>query len=60
LARIFGVALTVGLTVEQVENWPDVVEAVTSEDVLKAARAVLRPEASVTGVLLPSGDRQGS
>ena len=60
LARIFGVALTVGLTVEQVEAWPDAVQAVTAEDVLAAARAVLHDESSVTGTLLPAGDGQGS
>jgi zinc protease len=60
LARIFGVALTVGLTVEQVEAWPDEVQAVTAEDVLAAARAVLHSESSVTGVLLPADDGQGS
>ncbi len=60
LARIFGVALTVGLTVEQVEAWPDAVQAVTAEDVLAAARAVLHSESSVTGTLLPGDDGQGS
>jgi len=52
-ARIFGEALTAGLTVEDVEAWPDRIRAVTAAQVNAAARAVLVPEASVTGVLLP-------
>lgn len=52
-ARIFGVALTTGLTVEDVEAWPKLVDAVTREQVLAAARYVLDLRRSVTGYLLP-------
>jgi len=52
-ARAFGAALTSGETVADVEDWPDRIAAVTADDVIAAARAVLRPEASVTGRLLP-------
>ena len=55
LARRFGAALSVGLTVEDVERWPDHLRAVTPEDVKRAA-GLLRLEASVTGWLLgPDG-----
>ncbi len=60
LARIFGVALTIGLSVENVEGWPDAVQAVTAADVLAAARATLVKEASVTGLLLPAEAGEGS
>lgn len=53
LARIFGVAMTTGATVEEIEGWPDLVEAVTPEDVVGAARLVLKESQSVTGLLLP-------
>ena len=53
VARIFGVALTAGLSVADVEGWPELVESVTAEQVQAAARAVLVPARSVTGVLLP-------
>jgi zinc protease len=56
VARIFGNALSVGLTVADVESWPDDIGAVTTEQVNAAARAVLRPERSVTGMLLPNTD----
>ncbi|MFQ5785132.1 MAG: M16 family metallopeptidase [Alphaproteobacteria bacterium] len=52
-ARAFGEALTAGLAVEDVENWPERIAAVTVEQVNATARAVLRPETSVTGLLLP-------
>jgi zinc protease len=54
VANIFGTALSVGLRVEDVESWPERVAAVTRDRVMAAARAVLRLELSVTGILLPS------
>ena len=51
--RIFGRALTSGLTVEQVENWPNEVKSVTMDMVMGAGRAVLDKRRSVTGILLP-------
>jgi zinc protease len=52
-ARMFGVALTTGLTVEDVEAWPKLVDAVTRDQVLAAARHVFDLRRSVTGYLLP-------
>jgi zinc protease len=52
-ARTFGAALTSGLTVEDVEAWPTLVDAVTAEQVLAAARHVFDLRRSVTGHLLP-------
>jgi len=54
-ARAFGEALTAGLTVADVESWPERIAAVTPADVMAAARAVLRPATSVTGLLLGDG-----
>lgn len=53
-ARTFGSALTVGLSVEDIEAWPTRIAAVTPEQVHAAARHVLRRERSVTGLLLPA------
>lgn len=50
-ARKYGVALTSGLTVEDVQNWPDVLQSVTEDDILAVAREVLVPQTSVTGWL---------
>jgi zinc protease len=52
LARWYGAALTIGLTVEDVKNWPDRVARVTAEDVQKAARTWLDKKRSVTGFLV--------
>jgi zinc protease len=58
-ARQVGVALTSGLTLDDVRDWPGALEAVTAEDVVAAARAVFRPETSVTGWLLGTGEAVG-
>jgi zinc protease len=52
LARRYGEALTSGLTVADVEAWPDVLMAVTEEDVLAAAREVFDRDRAVTGWLM--------
>ncbi|MEM6489606.1 MAG: pitrilysin family protein [Pseudomonadota bacterium] len=51
LARLYGAALSVGLTVEDVAAWPGLVQAVTAEDVRRVAETYLVPERSVTGTL---------
>jgi zinc protease len=52
-ARVFGIALTTGSTVADVEAWSDSIGEVTLEQVNAAARAVLRLDHSATGILLP-------
>lgn len=52
IARRYGRALTTGLTVEDVKAWPEILQSVTGEDVIAAAREVLRLEHSVTGWLM--------
>ena len=59
LARQYGAALTIGLEIDDVTNWRDRLEAVTVEDVLAAARAVLVPERSVTGYLMKA-EKEGT
>ncbi len=57
LANIFGRALTVGQSVEDVLAWSDNIKAVTAEDVVEAARYVLQSQKSVVGLLLPEAAR---
>lgn len=52
IANRYGQALSSGLTVEDVQSWPDILQAVTPEDIMAAARLVLNREASVTGWLM--------
>ncbi len=50
-ARRYGAALTSGLTIEDVQAWPDVLQAVTPDDVMAAAEMVFDLRKSVTGFL---------
>ncbi|WP_299964914.1 pitrilysin family protein [uncultured Roseobacter sp.] len=52
IANRYGAALASGLTVEDVQAWPDILAAVTEEDIVAAARDVLDRRASVTGWLM--------
>lgn len=48
----YGQALTSGLTVADVKAWPDILQAVTAEDIMAAAREVFDRRASVTGWIM--------
>lgn len=50
----YGQGLSIGLGIEDVNDWPDILAAVTAEDVMAAAREVLDTDATVTGWLLPA------
>ncbi|MDF1802374.1 pitrilysin family protein [Thalassovita sp.] len=52
LANRYGRALTQGLTIQDVQEWPGILDAVTAKDVLSAARNVLDRRQSVTGWLM--------
>jgi zinc protease len=52
VANRYGRALAIGLTVEDVKVWPEVLDAVTADDIMQAAREVLDRRASVTGWLM--------
>ena len=54
IANRYGRALAIGLTVEDVQAWPDALQAVTEADIMAAARAIFREETSVTGYLMKS------
>ena len=54
LARRYGAALTSGLTVEDVQAWPELLQAVTAEDILAVAEEVLIPQTSVTMQVVPN------
>lgn len=53
LANRYGGALSIGLTVEDVKAWPDILSAVTEEDVMAAAQEIFSDtQNSVTGYVL--------
>ncbi|MCB1338609.1 MAG: insulinase family protein [Maritimibacter sp.] len=55
----YGEALTSGLTIADVKAWPEALQAVTPEDVMRVAQDVLQAPGSVTGWLEPE-DGEGS
>ena len=50
-ARQYGVGLSVGLSVDEIDDWIDALEAVTPEQVIEAANLLLDRKSSVTGYL---------
>ena len=58
LAHRYGMALASGLTVQDVQAWPDLLQAVTAEDVMAAAKTVLDRRQAVTGWLQTEGAAQ--
>ncbi len=52
MARWYGAALTTGLAVDQVTNWPDRIRAVTADAVNAAAKTWLDKRRSATGYLI--------
>lgn len=52
IANRYGQALTSGLTIEDVKAWPEILDAVTAEDIQQAARDLFDKRASVTGWLM--------
>jgi zinc protease len=57
MARTYGWALVTGRTVEDIKNREAALMAVTLDDIKAAARAYLDMKRSVTGLLLPEGNR---
>ncbi|BBF91481.1 peptidase M16 [Blastochloris tepida] len=61
LARIYGVALTTGSSIEDVRAWPERVKAISAAEVQAAARKWLDMRRSVTGHLVkapPAGEKR--
>lgn len=52
VANRYGRALSIGLSVEDVQAWPDILDAVTEDDIMRVAREVFDREQSVTGWLM--------
>ena len=52
VASRYGQALAIGLSVQDVQDWPNVLEAVTAEDIMAAAAKVFDRRGSVTGWLM--------
>ncbi|MEO0487438.1 MAG: pitrilysin family protein [Pseudomonadota bacterium] len=51
LANLYGRALTSGLTVEDVQAWPDIIQSIAGEEIIAAAERVFDRRKAVTGWL---------
>ena len=51
LARRYGAALTSGLTIDDVHEWPRILQSITPEEIIAAAQEVFDRENAVTGFL---------
>jgi zinc protease len=60
LARHYGSRLAMGMTLEDVEEWPDRLKRVTLDDIRAVARKYLVDKNSVTGILLPAPEHVSS
>ena len=60
MARHYGWRLATGMSVEDVEEWPDRLNKVTVDDIRDAARKYLVDKNSVTGYLLPAPEYTSS
>jgi zinc protease len=56
LASAYGQALAIGLTVDDVNEWPARIRGVSAEGVRKAAQMLSRKQA-VTGYLIPGDEK---
>jgi len=54
LARRYGAGLTQGLTIADIQAWPDVLQEVTEEDIKAVAAKVLNKDQAVTGWVVAS------
>ncbi|UWR80024.1 insulinase family protein [Phaeobacter inhibens] len=52
IANRYGRALASGLTVEDVQAWPRILQSITADEIIAVAREVLQPEVSVTGWMM--------
>jgi zinc protease len=60
MARQYGWRLAAGMTVADVEEWPERLKAVTVEDIRAVARKYLVDNNSVTGILMPAPEYTSS
>ncbi len=58
LAHRYGMALASGLTIKDVQDWPDQLQAVTTDEVMAEAKKVLDRRHAVTGWLTTEGAAQ--
>jgi len=56
MAQVYGFGLINGETIDEIYKWPDVIATIKAEEVTTALRDVLKPERSVTGLLMAKAE----
>lgn len=51
-AHVLGSSLAIGMSIEQIESWPQKIQSISRDDVNRALRAVLKNQHTVTGILM--------
>ena len=59
-ARAVGASLASGVSLADIENWPDAIAKVTAEQVRASARKLFAEASSATGILLPPAATAGA
>jgi zinc protease len=59
-ARAVGTSLASGISLDDIENWPDALAKVTADQVRSAARKLFADSSSATGILLPPVQAAGA
>ena len=54
MARMYGASMAIDLTIQDIENWPSRIEAVTRDEIIAAMERYLVLKRSVTGYLIKS------
>lgn len=58
LARTYGAGLTSGLTIEDIQAWPQILGEVTADDIMAAAAKIFERRNAVTGWLMTEGSEE--
>lgn len=56
MAQVYGFGLINGQSIDEIYKWPDVIATIKAEEVTAALRDVLKPERSVTGLLVAKAE----
>ncbi|MHB1204832.1 MAG: insulinase family protein, partial [Rhodospirillaceae bacterium] len=59
-ARAVGTSLASGISLDDIENWPDALAKVTADQVRASARKLFAESSSATGILLPPVQATGA
>ncbi|MGJ8585675.1 MAG: M16 family metallopeptidase [Marinosulfonomonas sp.] len=60
LARRYGAGLSIGLSIQDIEEWPEILQSVTADEVIEAGRKIFDRRKAVTGIATPAQIQEAS